>query len=186
VDIKKTSDSTIKIDGAPADGIDHNREYIYLWIAPEISLSLTSVSAAWSFSGTGTALIQYVQAGWVSDSCLKNQKQPGCMPEPVQTTFKNAGFTNDDFKEIRTHDVLLDNGKLDPERFVPLNHSYPYEPPSSATDPVPTYTDRLTDASSTTTGVKVSYDYKVETTLSGSANFVDVVKVSMKSTYTWE
>lgn len=186
VDIKKSTNLTIKIDGPSANGIDHNRDYIYLWLQPQITLSLTSISAVWSFSGQGTALIQYVQAGWLSDSCLQNQNQPGCMPSSVYQTLTNLGLNNDDFKEIRTHDVLLNNGSLDPARFTPLTTSFTYEPPTSPSDPVPTTQVILTNESTTTTGQKVSDDYKVTTSISGDENFLNLVKVNMKSSNTLE
>jgi hypothetical protein len=186
VDIKKTSTNDIKIPGPAQNGIDHNRDRIYLWLSPQISLSLTSASALWSFTGTGTALVQYVEAGWISDICLKKQSGPNCMPEAVQQTLKQAGLTNADFKEIRTHDVLLNNGKLDANRFMPLNSTFPYEPPSSASEPVPSSKFTQTSSTSSTTGTKTTDDYKVATNFSGGADFAKIVKVAMKSADTWE
>jgi hypothetical protein len=47
-DIKKVAGSNLKILGGAVDGVDRNRDYIYLWLRPNLNLSLTSASAVWT------------------------------------------------------------------------------------------------------------------------------------------
>jgi hypothetical protein len=161
---------------------------IYLLLNPQIDLALTSSSAVWTFVGADTAEIVYVYPGWLRNpSCHKDDTHPTCMPDNVRDKLKQFGVTEKDFPDILRNDVLA-NGQspLDSKRFQPLNFTFPYEPPYSPTDPVPTINFVLSNSSTSTIGSKVSDTSKVEATYHGDANFLGFVKGSVKSVDSWE
>jgi hypothetical protein len=75
---------------------------------------------------------------------------------------------------------------LDPSRFVPLNTTFPYEPPYSATDPVPTITTNITDSTTATAGTAAEDSYKVSLSTSATGGFLDFAKATLKDTASWE
>jgi len=50
LDVKKSNTTTIQDPGPPVDGIDHDRDIIYLWLNPKLDVAITSSSAAWTFA----------------------------------------------------------------------------------------------------------------------------------------
>jgi hypothetical protein len=69
---------------------------------------------------------------------------------------------------------------------VPINTTFPYEPPYASTDPVPTITTNITDSSTQTVGSEVDDTYKVGLSVSTSGNYLDFAKASLKDTASWE
>jgi hypothetical protein len=187
IDVKKTTGTTITVPGPPVDGVDHNRDYIYVWLNPLMNLAVTSSSAVWTFAGTDVATIQRLSAGWlVNPSCRQDNDHPSCMPDNVRDDLKQFNVTEADFPDILQRDVLANGGALDPTRFQSLNFTFPYDPPFSPTDPVPTITYTQTSSTTSTVGSKVTDDYKVELTIHGEGSFFDLVKASVKNTDSWE
>jgi hypothetical protein len=188
LEIKKSTNSKITVPGPSVDGIDHDRDLIYLWLNPQINLALTSSSAVWTFAGSDTAEIQYVRVGWLKNpSCSQDAQHPTCMPDDVRQKLKHFGITDADFLDIMQRDVLANGSTtLDAKRFRPLNFTFPYEPPYSQNDPVPTTTFSLSDSSTNTVGSKVTDDYKVELQIHAQGNYLGLVKASLKNTDSWE
>lgn len=188
LDIKKSSTTTIKYPGPAADGIDHGRDAIYLWLNPNVRLSLNSSTAIWTFTGTETADIQYLYASWLANpSCSEDAKHPMCMPDNIRGKLKSYGIIESDFGAILAHDPLTNGSTtIDPKRFQALNTTFPYEPPISSTDPV---LQTTFDVSNITTSVQTSTetdDYNVELTIHGEGSFLGLAKASAKTTGSWE
>jgi hypothetical protein len=187
LEIKKSGNTTIRADGPSQDGINHDHDLIYLWLNPKILLSMTSSSAAWTFTGTDTAEIQYVYVGWLKD--------PSKMPPGVTQALSRHGITADkDFADILRRDPFAGGRRvplpvvpqpLDPARFQSVHTTFPYEPPYSATDPVPTYTFSLANSSTSTVGTSTQDDYKVGVSVSGGVDFLGLAKSSLKTEDSW-
>ena len=188
LDIKKSSNTTITRPGPSVDGIDHDRDTIYLWLNPVVSLSLNSSSAVWTFNGSGTADIQYVYVGWLRNpSCSQDATHPECMPDNMRSKLKAYGINEADFPDILAHDAFASGPTTpDPARYQALNFTFPYEPPFSATDPVPTTTFNVSNSSTATTNSSTTDDYKVDLTIHQEGNYLGLVKESMKTTGSWE
>jgi hypothetical protein len=144
-------------------------------------------------TGTGSAVVQYVYAG--------DLKNPSRMPPGVMQTLAHYGITAQDFPDILKRDPFAAPVRPirpvpatphaaaappapDPARFKPLNLTFPYEPPYSATDPVPTLNTTVSNADTATTTSAATDDFKV-----GVTNSVDLaapVKASLKSDASWD
>jgi hypothetical protein len=177
----------LKILGGGVDGIDHNRDYIYLWLKPTLSLTLTSASAVWTFQGTDIANIVYVRVGWLRDpSCVQDTTHPDCIPTSVLKALTDSGIVPArDFPEILDRDVLANNSTPDPVRFQSLNSTFPYEPPFGPNDPVPTQSFNQSNSVTSTVTTKVTDDYTVTASLSGSGNFPDIANATLKQANSW-
>lgn len=179
LEIKKSTTSTISRTGPSQDGVNHDEDGIYLLLNPKVDLNVSSSSGQWMFADNSQSPIQYVYVGWL------NGHQT--MPAGVATALHSAGITEQDYPDILARDPLANgSGQLDPARFVPLNITFPYEPPLTATDPVPTVTTNITDASTQTVGTAVEDTYKVGLTISTSGDYLEFAKATLKDTASWE
>jgi hypothetical protein len=189
LDVKKSATTTIRVDGPSQDGVNHDHDVIYLWLNPKINLVLTSNSAAWTFSGTDTAEIQYVYVGWL--------KAPSTMPPGVVQALQRHGITQADFPDILKRDQFAGSVRrppifpilphpLDPVRFQSVHTTFPYEPPFSATDSVPTYSFNLTGSVTSAAGHTAQDDYKVGVTISAGVDFLGLAKSSLKTDDSWD
>jgi hypothetical protein len=179
LEIKKSSATTIERTGPAQDGINHDEDQIWLWLNPKIDLALTPSSAAWTFNRTDTAVLQYVNVG--------DLKDPAHMPPGVMNLLNKYGIIAADFPEILRRDPFAEPSyNPDRQRYQPLNFTFPYEPPYSATDPVPTTTYNLSNSSTSTTGATAEDDYKIGLTISATGDFLDLAKATIKNVDTWE
>jgi hypothetical protein len=178
LEIKKSTAATINQAGADLDGINHDEDEIWLLLNPTVNLGLSSSSATWIFGNTPST-IQYVHVKWL------NGHEP--MPTGVATALQSAGITPRDYADIMARDPLANGSStLDPTRFVFVNTTYPYEPPTSANSPVPTVSITISDSSTSTLGSAVEDDYKVGLTMSAEGNYLDFAKATLKDTTSWE
>lgn len=178
LDIKKSTTSTINRTGPSQDGINHDEDAIYLLLNPTINLDLSSSSARWALANTRSP-IQYVYVGWLNGHVK--------MPTNISSALSMAGISPSDYKDILARDPLANGSNtLDSARFVPINTTFPYEPPYASTDPVPTITTNITDSSTQTVGSEVDDTYKVGLSVSTSGNYLDFAKASLKDTASWE
>jgi hypothetical protein len=178
LNITKATTSTIQDVGPSTDGIDHDHDLIYLWLNPTVNVTLTGKQAAWSISGAGTAEIQYVYVGWL--------KHPDQLPPGVAQIFQKHGLTAQDYANILKQDPFANGPGTVGARFKPLNTTFPYEPPFSASDPVPTYSFSVTDSSVTTNTSSVENDYKVELDIKTGANFIASASLENKDSWEWD
>ena len=179
LDIKRSTTTTIERPGPAADGINHDEDVIYLWLNPTIDLSLTASSASWTFVDTETAAIQFLFVGALKD--------PSKMPPGVMRQLQQHGITAADFPDILQRDPFSGGAVVpDPQRFTPLNFTFPYEPPLTSTDPVLTTTYSLVNTSTSSAGSSVEDDYKVSLAITSEASYLDLVKGSMTNSASWE
>jgi hypothetical protein len=180
LEIKQSTTSTITRPGPSQDGIDHNQDVIYLLLKPTISLSLSSSAAAWTFGDNSQSPIQYVFVGELNGSF---PWRPG-----VQQQLNAAGVTAADYPIILANDPLANGGTptLDPARFRPANTMFPYEPPATQNDPVISINTTISNSSTSTTGSAIQNTYKVGMSISGDAGLLDMAKLTLKDTLSWE
>jgi hypothetical protein len=178
LDIKKSTSSTISDSGPASDGIDHDHDLIYLWLNPEIDLQMTSSSAIWNLINTGTADIQYLYVGWLKD--------PSKVPPGLMQRLQSHGVTALDFPTIMQRDPYANGSPpLDHTRYQSVNQTFPYEPPYSATDPVPTLAFNASYSTTSTSGSAATDDYKVSITAKGGVDF-GVYKASFQLDDSWD
>jgi hypothetical protein len=179
LDIKKTTSSTISQNGPGQDGITHDEDEIWLLLNPTVNLNLSSSSAAWILANAPSSPIQYVHVGWL------NGHQP--MPPGVASVLQGGGITPADYPSILARDPLASGSStLDPNRFVSLNATFPYEPPYSANDPVPTVSFNISNSSVSTIGKGTEDTYNVGLSTSMTGDYLDFAKATFKDTTSWE
>jgi hypothetical protein len=133
LEIKKTTSTVIRQNGPAVDGIDHDRDLIWLWLCPIVQLSLTPTAAEWTVDDSQIAKIQYVYVGWL--------KEPSAMPQDVMDQLQACGITTDDFAEILQANPFADDTlPIETDRFEALPITFPYEPPYAPGDSPPTLT----------------------------------------------
>ena len=80
-----------------------------------------------------TMLIQHVYVSWL--------KNPSSMPAGLKRQLDAAGLKQYDYSQILALNPFANGaGPIDQNRYWPLKQSFPYEPPLTASDPVPTET----------------------------------------------
>lgn len=183
LDIKKTVSTEISASGPSIDGIDHDRDRIWLWLNPSIKLSLTTNSAQWtldkSHPASQPAILQYVYIGWL--------KKPSDMPPGVMASLQKAGITTQDFEEIMKADPYATTiPAIDTNRFKALHTTFPYEPPYAPGESPDQYKYAFSSSGIDTHSSSVMNQYKVGLKISGSANFLTLSKTSIKGQSEWE
>lgn len=176
--ITKTKSTTIEDTGPSTDGVDHDHDLIYLWLNPTIKVTVNNQQAAWSISDGGTADIQYVYVGWLKD--------PSKMPTGVAHVLQHYGLTTEDYANILKVDPFADGPHPVSSRYVALNTTFPYEPPYSANDSVPTYNFMLSGNSTSTTTSSVENDYKVGLDIKTGASFIASASLENKDDWEWD
>jgi hypothetical protein len=180
LDIKKTASSDIQVAGPPADGINHDEDLFYLWLNPQLTVTIDpGNNLNWSLGAAGpTMIVQYVRAGQL--------KNPSLMPPGLQQQLAAAGLTTADYATILATDPFATGGTvIDPNRFLPTPQSFPYEPPFTATDAVPQikYVQANTVTYTASHAVQVAYGVSI-----GASGGLDLgfLKVNLKVTDTFE
>lgn len=165
--INKGANYQINVTGPAADGINHGSDLFYLWLNPQLNVTVDHLgNIVWEPAVNGqNMLIQYVYVEWLEN--------PSLMPSGVAQALAGAGLTTADYAQILACDPFSSGGTaIDPNRFVPITHSFPYEPPLAANDPVPTTTNTFTSATTTTTTQQVQNEYGVSITVSAGIQFL--------------
>jgi hypothetical protein len=183
VSINKGVNNQIIVPGPGTDGIDHSYDAFYLWLNPQLDVTIDHLgNVAWEIGVNGPdMLIQYVYAGWLLD--------PSLMPPGVTQALAGAGLTTADYDQLLACNPFYAGAAtgdpntvvpIEPGRFVLTTHSFPYEPPQTADDPVPTMTYMLTNATTTTNTQQTENKYGVSATVSASIELLwdDSVKVT--------
>ena len=179
LEIKKSVASTINRQGPSQDGINHDEDAIYLLLNPAINLALTSSSAVWTLGDNSKSPVQYVYVGWLNGHMA--------MPGGVATALQSAGISATDYPDILARDPLANGASAsDTPRFLPLNSTFPYEPPLTSTDPVPTITYIQSDTTAAAVGSEIDDTYTVGLTLKTGAGFLGFAETTFKDTTSWE
>ena len=167
-------------NGPSSDGIQHDHDLIYVWLNPKVVLSLNPTSATWDLGDNPTADIQYLYVGWLKD--------PAQIPQGVAQRLQTYGITNADYQNMLKADPFA-NGTptVDPARFKIVNTTFPYEPPFSQGDPVPTYKFEAKYSSKASSSSDVENEYNVGVSATGGVNFLSLfeTKIEAKSNWTW-
>jgi hypothetical protein len=157
LDIKKKISSVIQVNGPSADGVDHNRDEIWLFLRPKYDVTIVGTDVTWALDPDQSAgLEQYVYVGWLKDP---SSIQPGILRD-----LQAAGITPQEYQEILTADTLAEclppvvaerpEAHQPPVRLPPLpvpcsapvpsapqyvqtGWNLPYNPPFAPGDPVP-------------------------------------------------
>ena len=77
-DVRKTAGFRLTVNGPASDGIDHDADLIYLWLNPQVNISIDQVNnVAWRLSVGGPVMnVQFLYVSWL--------KQPQLIPPGVQ------------------------------------------------------------------------------------------------------
>jgi hypothetical protein len=180
LDIKKTATFDISVGGPPADGIDHSKDRIYLWLNPLLTFTIDPENNLnWQLGAAGpTMIIQYLEVAWL--------KNPALIPAGVQQQLTAAGVKPADYANIlQTNPFASGAAAIDSNRFLPTSQSFPYEPPDSASDPVPVQKYVQTNTVTNTATHTVQTQYGVSLSAEGGFN-LGVIKASLKVTDTFE
>jgi hypothetical protein len=175
IQINKGINNQINVSGPAQDGINHGNDLYYLWLNPQLNVTIDHLgNIAWDIGVNGPDMqIQFVYTEWLQN--------PSIIPPGVAQALANAGLTAADYAQILACNPFSSGGTaIDPNRFVLTTHSFPYEPPLAAGDPVPTTTYTQTSATTTTNDVQVQVQYGVS--LSVSAGITAPVTASLKVT----
>ena len=178
IDIKKSTNSEITVRGPGQDGIDHDRDQIWLWLNPKIGMTVTPTSATWTLKDTQTADIQFVFVGHL--------KNPSLMPPGVMQRLQTYGITPQDFPEmLKANPFASGATTIDPARFQVMHTTFPYEPPFAPGDPATTFKTTIANSTTDTSSRSTQNDYIVGLSVSGDTNFFSIFKTSIKAESSW-
>lgn len=178
LDIKKTIASEINVPGPSVDGIDHDRDQIWLWLNPKIGLTLTATSASWTLQDGQTADIQFVFVGHL--------KNPNLMPPGVAARLQTYGITTADFPNILSADPFANGSPaIDPARYQSVHTTFPYEPPFAQGDPVTTFKTTITNANTDSNSLTKENEYTLGATVQGDTGFFSLFQTEIKSEDSW-
>jgi hypothetical protein len=179
VDIQKTASTQMSQFGPSIDGLDHDRDQIWLWLGPKVNMTLTTASSIeWALDSTSVIDLQFVFAGHL--------KNPTLMPPGVKARLDAYGITTADYAEILKADPFaLGNVPVDPARYTALNTTFPYEPPFASGDTSPTLTTAVTYSTANTTTSSSTNEYSVGMTATGTVNLPLLLKTALKIDNSW-
>jgi hypothetical protein len=178
LDIKKSTASEIAAKGPGVDGIDHDRDQIWLWLNPKLRVTVTPTSASWTLQDAQTADIQFLFVGHL--------KNPALIPPGVLQRLQAFGITPQDYPVILKADPFANGATtLDTNRYQSLHTTFPYEPPFAQGDPPTTLKTTLSNATTNNATSSVQNDYTVGLSISGSTNFLSLFKASIKAESNW-
>ena len=179
VEIKKSQNYSLTVQGPAEDGIDHSEDQFILWLNPLVSVAIDpSGKMQYSMGVDGNvANLQLVR--------VKDLQNPASMLPQLKQILSRAGLTEADYASIlSTNPFTSANAAIDPKRFVPIQY-FTYQPPGADTpqDPpnVNLYTQTTTTTNTNTQEAKVQYGVKV----SVSAGIANVVKLTVAGSMQW-
>lgn len=191
LDIKKTTSSSILVNGPSVDGVDHGSDTVWLMLRAKLDVSISGTSVIWTFDNTNSDPTAANIPIYVYVDHLKN---PAKMQSDAPSTFRAlqaAGVTPDDFPDILNADPLSACAQpCNPPapatpRFVNAHQTFPYEPPHDANSTVPLQTFSVDNTSVSTQTDSDETTNKVGATAEGSVNFLTVWKASVKTDDSW-
>jgi hypothetical protein len=175
LNITKSATSTIAESGPGGDGISNDEDEIWLLLNPTINLQVSASSAAWALTNAGDA-VQYLKVGWLNGN--------ETMPTGIAQRLAAAGVTAADYPTILARDPLANGSSaLDPRRFLPLNTTFPYEPPLLPNDPVTTMNFTASSSDVSSVGSQMQDSYQVGLTITAGSKELGAV---LKDTMTWQ
>jgi hypothetical protein len=171
--ISKGQAYTIKMSGPGADGINHDYDLFLLLLNPVVTAQQYPQNfVLWSMGTKGPAEIHEVYAGEL--------KKTWPMADGTKAALDKRGLTDADYAQIlSTNPFAKGSGTIDPDRFIPINVSFPYRPPppgGGSTTQTLTLSNEQTQTSTHEATAEYSASMKVQ--------FVPKVFYA-KSTLTW-
>lgn len=177
IDIKKSGTTTISHRGPSVNGIDHDRDQIWLWLNPKVELVLDTSTTTWSLVGGTPMDIQYVYVGHLKD--------PSQMPPGVASRLAVYEITPADYPEILKANPFANGAAaIDTNRYKPLQTTFPYEPPFAPGDPIPTFSFNASYSSTATSTAQTSNEYSAGFKVTAGVN-VAVLKAKLVSDNKW-
>jgi hypothetical protein len=203
LDIKKAVTKTILVGGPAADGIDHDRDEIWLWLEPIVNISVADKAVEWSFADVSKGFTQFYYVGWL--------KNPSTMPPAQLQALQSSGITPQDYAEILKADPFsgcaqLVNARVktaarrigppgglvcstplpSAPRYVFLQQWFPYEPPFAAGDPNTTVQLKFDNSLVNTSTSTAEVDLKLGLTASASFGGLNpFIRASFKTDDSW-
>lgn len=178
LEIKKSESTEIGVPGPSVDGIDHERDQIWLWLTPKVSVTVTPTEAAWTLQDGQRADIQFVFVGHL--------KNPSLMPPGVAKRLLAHGITPADYPKILAANPFANGGTtINPARYVSLRTTFPYQPPFAQGDPATTLKAVIEAETANSGSSTIENEYSVGLTASGSKDFLSLFKASIKSENSW-
>ncbi len=180
LDIRKSKSYDLKVSGPDRDGIDHDLDQYYIWLNPLLDLTIDPENnVAWAVAVDGpTMLVQYAYGAWLRD--------PSKMPPGVKRQLDAAGLTAADYAAILSvNPFAAGPAAVDPNRYLLTAQSFPYIPPFTATDPVPTQTFNQQSVTTATQAHSTQVQYGVGITVSASVSFFVTASLKVSTTFQW-
>ncbi|TQV81243.1 hypothetical protein FKG94_09070 [Exilibacterium tricleocarpae] len=180
MDIKKTASLQISRGGPAVDGIDHNRDQIWLWLGPTLDLTMEPSAGEWTVDENAVMELQYVYVGHL--------RNPAQMPPGVVNRLAAYGITTDDYDDILAAYAFSDeSAPIDTSRFKSLYTTFPYEPPYAPGDPVSNLSFTATYSHGNVSSSSVKNEYSVGLSTSGTLNFITIfeTKIKVSGKWTW-
>jgi hypothetical protein len=156
--ITKSQTKELDILGPSTDGIDHDQDVFYLLLNPVLMFTVDAQgNMKWMLGYSAPAMdVQYVYVSWLKNPSLMEQEA-----SQVYQSLQKAGVTTDMFAEILALNPFANGGTaIDPARFQ-LVTEFPYEGPTSPTNPVQVNSITFTSVSQSENTQKGDASYKV-------------------------
>ena len=177
IDIKKSGTTTIAHRGPSVNGIDHDRDQIWLWLNPKVDVVLDTSVTTWSVVGGQPMDIQYVYVGHLKD--------PTQMPPGVASRLAVYDITPADYPEILKANPFANGAAtIDTNRYKSLQTTFPYEPPFAPGDPIPTFSFNASYSTTSTSTTQTSNEYSTGFKVTAGVN-VAVFKAKLVSENKW-
>ena len=189
LDIKKSASKVIDMPGPSVDGIDHDRDQIWLWLNPTLKLTLTPTSVSWTVDNTRNAVIMFVFAG--------DLRNPSRMNPSVAETLRTHGITTQDFPEILKADPFATRSGplgvftqqrpifIDRRRFKSLGFTFPYQPPFAPGDKATTLTFKAENSTTESSASSVETAHTVGLKASVEFQIPLKAKLNLEGKWTW-
>lgn len=109
-EIKMTEMDSRMYSGDNTNAINHDNDVLFLWLNPQINLSIGTSAVEWGFADNTNPDIITPYVGWL--------KNPSQLPKGYSDKFKQYGITSADLTDIIARDPLVkDNTALSSDRF---------------------------------------------------------------------
>jgi hypothetical protein len=182
-DIKKSQTWDFKVQGPGEDGINHDNDVFLLMLNPLLTASIyPGNNILWAMGVDGEIMdIKAPFVGWLKNPSLMAKVAPG-----VKQALDAAGLTATDYAQILSANPFANGaGSIDPNRFVPIPQSFPYQPPESASGSAVLSTVNFQNTFTVSSTHTVQNQYGVSVSISAGLN-LGIFSASLKVTGSME
>jgi len=169
----------INVQGPSADGIDHDHDLYYLCLKPALIVTIVDgKQLTWGYDPASVPMeVVYVYGGWL--------KKPATMPHGVMAVLTRAGITQAEYPKILSANPFSSGTAIDPKRFLPTDRTFPYEPPFSPNDPVPTVTYVQKNETTAKASSKSEHQYGVSFSVEDKFSFLFTASLKVAGSFNW-